>query len=301
MEKIIEKHDRIKQLVVEINVLTNEITCGEILFFKDITIHVGYGSEDGCFKDIINWFYALFIEVCGPNIRFFEEKFGLYGFKLSVAAVNIPKDIHIIRTVSSHNLDYSNSENKKKKNYYENWFYQLIKKTQADSNEEYMLCLCYLLDNAIAYLETLRLCITTVSHDEHFDNIILTEWKRRNDRTYSVYDFEVVFIQRLELFGINSFLDANKIAKREVDKWRTELKLLQDGFDFEKEAARIIDKYVAEKKYCPIDPRDLLEMGAQKKELIGLYNKVLDEFNKDPRHKKDLMQWITDQRLIVEE
>ncbi len=299
METIIEKHDRIKQLIVEINSLTTGLTANEVVFFGEITIHVGYGSEDGCFKDIVNWLYALFIEVCGPNVKFFEEKFALYGLNLPLEALNIPKDIHTIRTVSSHNLDYGNIENKKKKNYYENWFDKIIKKPQAEFNEDYGLCLLYLLDNVIAYLEILKLCIDAVGRDEHFNDIIVIEWKRRNDRSYGIYDFEVVLLKRLDQFGIGAFLDANKIAKREIDKWRGELKLLKDGFDFTTEAGRIIDKYIVEKKYCPVDPKDLLNMGADKKELIKIFNKVVDDFNRKPRHKDELLQWVTDQGLIV--
>ncbi|RYY38036.1 MAG: hypothetical protein EOP46_00405 [Sphingobacteriaceae bacterium] len=299
MEKIIEKHDRIKQLIAEINNLTTRLTANEIIFFNGITIHVGYESEDGCFKDIVNWLYALFIEVCGPNVKFFEEKFGLYGLNLPPEALNIPKDIHIIRTVSSHNLDYGNTANKKKKNYYENWFYKIIKKSQAETKGDYGLCLLYLLSNVIVYLETLKLCIDAVGRDEHFNDIILIEWKRRNDRNYGIYDFEVVLVQRLEQFGIDTFLDANKIAKREIDKWRGELKLLKDGFDFATEAGRIIDKYIIEKKYCPIDPKDLLDIGADKEDILRIYNEVLGDFNRQPRHKDELLHWVIDQSLIL--
>lgn len=299
MQEILELHLQIKKLIDEVNLITQAATEGEIIFFKDINIEVSFSSFGGCFSELINWSYAMFVEVCGPNLTYFEQRMKVLGILTDERINHIPKIVHTIRTVSNHNLDYSKSEENDRKKFIENWYFNIINKTKPETEQDYYQCAKILLSRNVSYLQSLNQSLKITVYDEFFSEVILPEWKRRNDRDYSVHDFELVFVNQLQIFGISSYLDTNKIAKREISKWREELKILKDGFDFKEEAAKIVTRYITAKKYCPVDQKDLLDLGASKgKGLIDLYNKVSEEFYNEPRSKESLLQWVLDHELI---
>lgn len=299
MQKIIEKHKQVKMLVTQINQISTEETSNKIIFFKDITIEVSYSSPGGCFSELVNWFYALFIEVCGPNIKFFEDRMRILGMTAGNDVAQIPKIVHVIRTVNSHNLDYSKLEDKNKKKFLEDWYTQVINKIKPETDQDYLTCAEIVLDKIIDYLKSLCESVIKTVNDDFFADILLPEWQRRNDRDYGVYDFEVVFMEQLQLFEIDTFLDVNKIAKREISKWKDELKCMKDGFDFKLAAANIIQKYITREKYSPVDAKDLIDKGAPKGiRLKELCNIIADEFYREPKPKEELLVWAKEQGLI---
>lgn len=299
MQNIRDMHNKVRVLIEDINKLTAEKTEGEIIFFKAISIDVSYSSAGGCFSELINWFYALLIEVCGPNIDFFEDRLKVLGISTKQEIPQLRKLVHSIRTVNSHNMDYSKNEDIQKKKYSEDWFINVINKGKPETEDDYYKCAENLLIKGINYLQSIDQALNITVNDEFFEDIILAEWLRRNDRNYGVYEFELVFIEQLKIFGIDNFLDANKLVKREISKWREEIKNLQDGFDFQIEARKIITKYITEKKYSPVDPIDLIENGAPKGNgLIDLNSVICEEFYRNPRSKEDLIDWAKENGLF---
>lgn len=297
MEAIRKKHDLIKQVVQEINDLTAALTENRISFFDEISIPVGYASGDGCFKDLVNWLYSLYIEACGPNIKFFDEKLKIYGITLSKNVGSVAADIHTIRTVSSHNLLSSNRSDRDKQRQYEEFFSVLIAKNAPEQEDDYKNCANYLLDAVLEYMIALKRCIVRASEDEHFSAVILVEWQRKNDRDYSSHDFELVLISKLEEFGILEYLNPLLITKAEISNWKKQLTLLQDGFDFKQEAGRIIEKYIVTQRFSPVEAKDLLLLGVDNKKLRVELTKVNEEFFERPRSKDELLQWYSETHL----
>lgn len=297
MEAIRKKHDQIKQVVQEINDITAALTENRISFFDEISIPVGYASGDGCFKDLVNWFYSLFIEACGPNIKFFDEKLKVYGITVKKNVADVAGDIHAIRTVSSHNLLSSSRSDRDKQRQYEDFFNVIINKIAPNQEEDYKLCANYLLDTVLEYLRALKECIVRASLDEHFSSVILVEWQRKNDRDYSSHDFELVLISKLEEFGISQYLDPLVITKSEISNWKKQLTLLQDGFDFKQEAGRIIEKYIVTQRFSPVEAQHLLLLGVENKKLRVELTKIHEEFFVRPRSRDELLQWYSETHL----
>jgi len=290
-------HDKVKYLIEKINALTSEKTSNTILFFEKISITINFLSSGACFNELINWSYALFIEVCGPNIKFFEERMKA-NVKMGDHLI-VPKLVHTLRTTSSHNLDLEKPTDFNKIKFTEEWYTQVIQKVKPVTDREYDICSEAILTLILEYLQVLHDYIKIESESEFFEDIILQEWRRRNDRHYTNYDFECVLVEVLRDYEIDMYLDANKITKREIDKWRVQTKDLQDGFDFKIEAGRIITKYILEQKYSPVDQKDLIDNGAEKgKKLMDLHQTLTKEFYNNPRSKTDLIAWAKAQGLL---
>lgn len=297
MAQLDKLHEKVKNLIEEINALTSEKTSNTIVFFEKISITINFLSSGACFNELINWSYALFIEVCGPNIKFFEERMkanGNMGDNLIV-----PKLVHTLRTTVSHNLDLNKLNDVNKIKFTEEWYNQVIHKVKPITDGDYDICSEAILSLIIDYLEVLLDCIKIDSNSEFFEDIILQEWQRRNDRHYTNYDFECVLVDVLRNYEIDMYFDANKITKREIDKWRLQTKDLQDGFDFKVEAGRIVTKYILDQKYSPVDQKDLIDNGAEKgKKLMDLHQTLTKEFYNNPRSKTDLIAWAKAEGLL---
>lgn len=297
MAQLQKLHEQVKSLIDEINSLTSEKTFNTIFFFENINISINFHSAGACFNELINWSYALFIEVCGPNIKFFEERMKING-KMG-DYLTVPKLVHTIRTTTSHNLDWTKPADLSKKNFTEEWYNQTINKPQPNSDQDYDICSEAILNLVLEYLNALRDCITMEVDNEFFEEVLLKEWQRRNDRHFSNYEFECVLVEVLGQYEIDIYLDATKITKREIDKWRLQIKDLKDGFEFNTEAARIITRYILEQKYSPVDQKDLLDSGAEKgKELMNLHNIITKEFYNNPRSKTELIAWAKEKKLF---
>lgn len=290
-------HDKVKTVINEINLLTSHKTSASIIFFNDISIEINFLSAGACFNELIHWSYALFIEVCGPNIKFFEDKMKINS-KLGEYSV-VPSLIHTIRTLNSHNLDWTKQTDLNKRNFAENWYGQVINKSKPISDEDYNVCSERLLSLIFDYLKALLDCIKIEAAGEFFEEVTLPDWQRRNDRHFTNYEFECVLVEVLKGYEIDMYLDATKITKREIDKWRLHIKDLKDGFNFKIEAARIITKFVLDQKYSPVDQKDLLDNGAEKgKALMDLHNTITAEFHKNPRSKTELIAWAKEQNIL---
>ncbi|MFP3591943.1 hypothetical protein [Chryseobacterium sp. SIMBA_038] len=297
MTKLQTLHDRVKVLIDQINSLTQEKTSNTIVFFENITITINFNSAGACYSELINWAYSLFIEVCGPNVKFFEErmktndKVGNYS--------STPRLVHTLRTIKNHNLDWDKPDDFSKKNYAEEWYNKTVGKTQLVTDDDYIACSESILTQILEYLTALYECIIIDVSNEFYGETILPAWQRRNDRHFSNFDFEQVLLDQLQLYGIDAFLDTNKITKREIDKWRSEIKDLRDGFDFKIEAARIITRYILDQKYSPVDQKDLLDSGAEKgKKLMEIHSIIREEFYKNPRSKTELIDWAKEKNLL---
>jgi hypothetical protein len=158
--------------------------------------------------------------------------------------------------------------------------------------EEWKLCLNNLIENTILYLNAIEKCLRVVMVDENA-GIVLYEWKRLVHRDYGVFDFEKVFVQVTNDYGLGDIFDSNKIVKRQISVWKEELKLLRDGFDFSKEATRIISRFIEKRELCPVEASDLIGLGAPKSpELIRMNIEVRRIFYEDPCSKEVLLERV---------
>ncbi len=298
MVEISDKYTRIMELVSSINLATTRISGGRIVFFREISIDIEFNTFEGCFKDMINWLYALYFEVSKPNLDYMVDKIRANHIALSDQAMETKKLIHAIRTVRSHNLDLSKSDDRNKRNYCEEWFKAKIGRSTPVDEGSWRICLSALLDQVLSFLGGIEQGIAISEGNDEFD-VALSDWIKKVERSYLPHDFEVVLASVLKNFGIDIFLDTNKIAKREFQVWAKQLDSLQDGFDFHTEASRIVTKFVQKEGYCPVDQKDLIDIGCTPGfHLKEILQQVCAEFYRQPRHKDALLNWVRQSRLV---
>lgn len=189
-------------------------------------------------------------------------------------------------------MDPFSQSDQEKRNFCDDWYMTAIAKKYPENEVEWERCTHRLLDDAKVYLDAILQCIITVSASEHFD-VVLKEWINLVKRDFGVYDFEVVLKEALINHGLEGIFDTNKIVKLEIDKWRDELKVLKDGFDFHVESYKIVEKFIQRKELCPISGRDLIEIGVPKGEFLGDALKLAKEiFYQDPCKNEILLQRV---------
>lgn len=290
MQEIKSKFSKLEGLVEDINEFTLSFT--KIDFFKKISVKIGFNTFEGCFKDLLPWLYIVFKEASIPNLGFVDKKLRSFEINLDEEVRDISKTIHAIRTVWQHNT-YDTSQNDLiKRAYCEHWFKSRIEKYPPSSEEEWKVCLDSLLLCATSYLDGILLGLKNIYKSEHLD-IIVEEWDRLVNRSYSPQEYEIVLEEVLKNHGMADTLDTHTIAVKNYDVWRAELAILKDGFSFDTEAYKIIERFVLKKELCPLDGRDLISLGYPRDENLKLIlTRVREEYYRNPCDKATLVSKI---------
>jgi hypothetical protein len=88
----------------------------------------------------------------------------------------------------------------------------------------------------------------------------IEEWRRRLDRNWAGAAFDPL-IDDAKYRLARETLNTVAFRNRHVDKWRKHLEMLEDGFEFEFEATRLIEKTLLDDDsvVLPITGRDVIE------------------------------------------
>jgi hypothetical protein len=297
METVKAKYFELLGIVEDINLQVLKLSLSRITFSEKISVQVKFSDPELCFNNLISWLYIFVYEATGRNLDFILKKIISYNIGVSPAGKNINKHIHAFRTVLQHNLDLTNSESDiEKQNLCNSWFYEKIGKNAPITDEEWIECLSMLLQESIELYIAVSACINRISRSEHLD-IVLDEWEKIISRNYSIYDYEKILIKVLKNLDLNNFFNPNLIAKKYKDEWRKDIELLPDGFNFEIEAYKIIERFLLKRDIIPIDGNDLISIGVKPgRKLMELLIMGRELFYKSPCNKEALLSQI--QKII---
>lgn len=298
MEKVQEKYDEFLKLIDEINQKVKALNSANIIFSEKITVQVKFSEPELCFNNLISWLYILGHEATGRNLDFIVKKFNPYGIALSQTAKDINKQVHAFRTVLQHNLDLENSKSDiEKNNLCQFWFNENIQKDYPDTTAEWSKCDLLLLEQSEEFYKAVLNCVNQISSSINLD-VILDDWEKVITRNHSVYEYEQVLIKALENFGLNEIFDTNIIAKKYKDEWRKDIDLLPDGFVFEVEVYKIVERFLLRKEIVPIDGNDLINLGVNRgPALMKLLIEAKNIFNEAPCSKIELLEKI--KKIII--
>lgn len=261
-------------------------------FFEEITILVKFNHSELCFNNLISWLYILYFEACSRNLQFISKKFQSYNISFSESERDITKVVHAFRTIFQHNTKASSKSDVAKKQFCESFYYSILRKPLPETEDDWVKCCESLLRVSYAFLAAVYSVIQIIQGSPNKDAIV-DEWDKVINRSYSVFDFEKILINVFADFGFAGIFDTNKICKLEIDKWRKDLDVLADDFNFEIEARRILERFVLRKEVLPITSGDLLKIGfSPGTSLVDGIERAREIFYKDPCKKEILLQKI---------
>ena len=252
MEEFIVRFEEIRKLIDAINQLSLELTRNRIHFFEKNTIPTPtWREEQASFTTMISWLYVLYFE-CSPSIKIFETEYPAYLNESRAENMkrHCNSTIHDLRTFFQHNLPTTNPinrQNQKKVDYCFEW---LGKSSQFKFPSQDLIhcdwgrCIRQILDESCSFLKGIEDLLNHVkTEDIVIQNQVIDNWIIRITRSFKPFQFELVLKKVLTNYGIENH-DASKITKSNYGHWSKQIETQTDGFDFDREATKIIEAHV---------------------------------------------------------
>jgi hypothetical protein len=191
------------------------------------------------FIRVVSWLYIHHVEAGATSIKFLTGLFDGFAVDGDRRGRSHVTDIGRIRAELQHNLVSDSFSDQITKRHCERWYLAACGTRMPGARKHWTLCVRRILSDAIALLEALEECLRALEADAGLEEKIII-WRRRLTRSYSPADFDRVVETVARDLGREG-LDATRFRRRYYDRWKSELDLLEDGADFEKEIRRLVE------------------------------------------------------------
>lgn len=216
-------------------------------------------SPESGFIRATSWLYCLYFEGGRVSISFLlDAGEGTGGFNRSVVDEHI-ESVRSLRTELHHNLGFQDSD-QRARTYAESWRRSACGTAVPIEEGQWLACYDKLVQDAESTLQGLEGVVRHLEADREGAEVLLDEWERRLVRTISAASFDPIIEDVKSRIGRN-YLSTVPFRNRHLNRWRNELDLLDDGYDFEREATLLIEKALLDdgSGVLPITGDDIIE------------------------------------------
>lgn len=250
--------ERIQRHIQAINILSRSLIGRPA--FEDIHVLLPDSTrpEPG-FMRATSWLYCLYFEgglVSMTFLRRLGEASGLVDRDTTDKHVDA---VRCLRTELHHNLGFADSD-QQARTAAELWRRKACGTAVPHAEEQWRQCYERLVGDAGEFLHNIENVVRRIeANGDNAENKI-TDWKRRLDRSWPAAAFDLLVEDAKFRLGRHA-LKSVAFRNRHIDRWRRQLELLEDGFDFELEATLIIEKTLLDEGagVLPITGRDIIE------------------------------------------
>ena len=264
--------------------------------FKDIhvTIPDPSISESG-FIRATSWLYCLYFEAGRVSITFLQQLGESYSLVNRESCSQHIETVRCLRTELHHNLGFVDSD-LSARTIANNWRRKACGTSMPCNNDQWRACYDKLVCEANAFLGKIEDVVRRLESDEEFSSANTREWLRRLSRSHSAADFDPLIEDVKYRLGREA-LDTVKFRARHVDFWKQQLDVLDDGYNFDDEATKLIEKTLLNEKnlVLPITGRDIisefnLSPGPRVGELLDIARKF---YESTPCSKEELLDYLS--------
>jgi hypothetical protein len=238
----------------------------------------------------VSWSYALYEECGRINVRFLKERFVTYGLDASTASRHL-ENVQNLRTILQQHLNSSLEHDTGIETECAKWYREACGTAVPAGDAHWESGLRALLIEGIDFLKLLCACIREIEKDDAREGILMS-WEKRITRYHGPHEFDRIIEIAANDLGRDS-LDAVRLRKRFYDKWVKELDNLADGYDFEREARRLVEHTLLSDliPVLPITGDDIVrEFGIQPGEAVGEFlRKARCVYDETPCSREELI------------
>lgn len=197
-------------------------------------------SPEPGFLRAMSWLYCLYFEAGRVSLTFLRRLGEAYSLVDRDEADKHVENVRCLRTELHHNLGFADSD-LAARTAAESWRRQACGTALPQTSSQWIDCYDRIVDDAHAFLNGVDTVVRRIESDGDGARQNIDEWLRRLNRNWAGAAFDPLIDDakyRLARESLNTVTFRNK----HVDKWRKYLELLEDGFDFEFEATRLIER-----------------------------------------------------------
>ena len=216
-------------------------------------------NPEPAFIRAVSWLYCLYFETGRVSLAFLRRLGEGYSLVDRAATDRHVEDVRCLRTELHHNLGAGDSE-QTTRNTAEHWRRRACGTALPRTANEWRDCYERLVGDAAGFLEAVESVVRRIESGGQEAQGHIEEWHRRLRRSWSAPEFDPLIDNAKYRLGREA-LNTVGFRNRYVDKWRKHLELLDDEFDFEFEATRLIEKALLDEggSVLPITGRDVIE------------------------------------------
>jgi hypothetical protein len=240
--------------------------------------------------------YVLYYEAGKINREYLEKLFPAYHLD----AQSHSRLIQAMRTLLQHNLNMEETHDKEIIALCNGWFEKVCGTAVPDSSEEWLKCVDALLTQSAEYLEKLEQCLRNIEQDDSRQTIC-EQWLFVRERNHEPHEFDALIPLIAADLG-RDHIDFLAFRRRYFDKWQAQLKLLSEGYDFKREARKLIEDALLKDptSVLPITGADIIsELGLSPGPVVGtLLVEAKKLYASDPCDRASLLEKL---QVVVNE
>ena len=216
-------------------------------------------NPEPAFIRAVSWLYCLYFEAGRVSLAFLRRLGEGYSVVDRRTADRHVEDVRCLRTELHHNLGVENSE-KITRSAAEHWRRKACGTALPRAADEWQDCYNHLVDDAAAFLQVVEAVVRRIEAGGHEAEAHVEEWRLRLRRSWPAVRFDPLIEDVKYRLGREA-LNVVAFRNRYIDKWRKHLDLLDDEFNFEFEATRLIEKALLDEgaSVLPITGVDVIQ------------------------------------------
>ena len=256
-------------------------------------------NPEAAFIRAVSWLYCLYFEAGGVSLNFLRRLGERYSIVDHYVTDRHVEDVRSLRTELHHNLGVEDSDQATRAKA-QDWRRRACGTALPSTSEGWRDCYDKLVRDACELLNLVETVVRRIEKDGTEANAHIEEWRWRLDRNWSASRFDTL-IENVKYRLGREALNVVKFRNRYGDRWKKQLELLEDDFDFEHEATRIIEKTLLDEGagVLPITGRDVIQtLGIEPGPRVGiLLEEARRHFGVNRCTKEELLEHLRAYRV----
>lgn len=228
--------------------------------FDDIhVLHPDPSRPEPGFIRATSWLYCLYFEAGRVSIDYLVSLGEIFQvIDRNVANQHI-EVVRSLRTELHHNLGFEDTDQQARTTA-EVWRRGACGTSLPEAENQWGGCYQKLVGDSNIFLRSIEDVVRQIESDSNDADNHLAEWTRRLIRSWPGASFDPLIEDAKRRLGRNA-LNAVAFRNRHLYRWRKQLELLDDNFDFDREATLLIEKTLLEddSAVLSISGRDIME------------------------------------------
>ncbi len=168
--------------------------------------------------------------------------------------------VRCLRTELHHNLGFADSD-QQARTVAELWRRKSCGTAIPEKAEHWLECYNHLIEDAVEFLGGIETIVRQIESDGDNAKDKIEDWNRRLARSWPAASFDPLIEDSKRQLGREA-LNTVAFRNRYINRWRKQLEILDDGFDFEHEAILLIEKALLDENciVIPVTGRDIIDM-----------------------------------------
>lgn len=209
------------------------------------------------FTKCTTWLYVHYFEIARTDIQFLSRQLEAYLPDSDPKVLHHVDFIRDLRTTLVHYV-HSDSAGEEKRRRCASWFRAHCDTAVPETTEHWTDCLSGLIHEALAFFTSICQVLRMIEHDE-FRSVVCSQWQNSRLRYHPPEQFDHLIALVAGDLGL-PIIDVAKVRRQNYERWQSWLESLAFGYDFDREARRLIEHALLRDRLAPlpIDGSDIM-------------------------------------------